>query len=436
MMTGMGLLLSLPDVLAKLDGWYATHLPAVHATLRPSVTEADLDDFEICTALKLPAAFRALYRWHDGQDWSVGGVFGLTFMPLAEVERTFTMLQDIPTGDMADININIYVVSHPTGAIREQYIVPGTLPFLSDGGGNHVALDLFPDLRGQSGQVITTGRDEIHRYVLAPDLETFLQTYLARLENGQVTVRALSDYERGMWSSALHDEAGPREEGYFRLAHVYPGFGASPVQVRQPALEEDWPLSLDQALERLDAWLHRHHPDLLAALPAGAADRELRAVEQRIGRDLPKDVKTLYRRHRDWMNLFGARSIPVDELGQAHPVGFGPTDTRDNLYPFNPYETPSGPQDWLPLWEAQEGAIGANLAQYGQVRTFGAQLGVRYVLAENLTRLFDRYVRLLEAGLIWREGASLRVPDITGQAGGSRPEHFFPGFGFSPVQVR
>ena len=118
MMQAMSPLPPLADVLSQLDQWYATHLPAVWKTLRPGVSDADLDAFEARTALHLPAAFRTLYRWHDGQDWSVGGVFGLAFMPLAEVEFASMMWRDIAEGDGADINIDIYVVSHPTGAIR------------------------------------------------------------------------------------------------------------------------------------------------------------------------------------------------------------------------------------------------------------------------------------------------------------------------------
>lgn len=435
MMQAMSPLPPLADVLSQLDQWYATHLPAVWKTLRPGVSDADLDAFEARTALHLPAAFRTLYRWHDGQDWSVGGVLGLAFMPLAEVEFASMMWRDIAEGDGADINIDIYVVSHPTGAIREQYASPWVVPFLSDGGGNAVALDLAPDLCGQPGQVITTGRDQTHRYVLAPDLETFLREYLTRLEAGQVTVQALSGYEGEMWASELHDAAGPRGEGYFRLADLYPGFGAAPSRVLPPAPEENDPPPLEQALLRLDAWLHLHHPELLDTLSPGASEEELRAAERRLGRALPEEVRVLYRQHRDWGDLLGARSIPVDELGRAGPTTFGEADRRGNLHPFNPYVPPSTPQDWLPLWEAEVGLIGVNLARYGEVRTFGEQVAVRYVLAENLARLFDRYVRLLEAGLLRRAGTSLRVPDAAGHLGSGRAEQLFPGFGASPPLV-
>ncbi|WP_216322565.1 SMI1/KNR4 family protein [Deinococcus aestuarii] len=423
----------LTAVLTRLEAWYAQHVPAVHATLRPGVTEAELDAFEARNDLRLPQAFRTLYRWHDGQDWSVGGVLGLSFMPLNEVEWTRQMWREIAEGETADMNISIYTVSHPTGAIREQYAQRDLLPFLSDGGGNHVALDLAPDVRGRAGQVITTGRDETHRYVLASDLEGFLREYLARLEVGQVTVEKLPGYEGEMWGIRLHDEAGPREDGYYRLADLYPGFGASPARVVQPHPQENDPMPLERSLDRLDAWLAEHYPDLLASLKPGADEADLQAAERRLGRPLPEEVKVFYRRHRAWGKLFGATSIPVGELGRADPEEFGSPDAPGNVVPFNPYPRPTTARDWLPLWQAEQGFIGVNLARYGEVLTFGKAARPRYVLAENLTRFLDRYVRWLEAGLLRRDGLTLRVPDAVGEDGTSGTTDLFPGFGAAPA---
>ncbi|WP_083847419.1 SMI1/KNR4 family protein [Deinococcus gobiensis] len=136
----------LTTVLSRLDAWYLEHVPAIHATLRPGLTDPELDAFERRNELRLPSAFRALYRWCDGQDWSVGGVLGLNFLPLNQVEQERYLWRDIADGEHADMNVTIYTVGHPTGAIREQYAQRDLLPFLSDGGGNHVALDFAPDL--------------------------------------------------------------------------------------------------------------------------------------------------------------------------------------------------------------------------------------------------------------------------------------------------
>lgn len=423
----------LMTVLSRLDAWYLQHVPTVHATLRPGLTDPELDAFEIGNELHLPSAFRALYRWHDGQDWSVGGVSRLEFPSMHQVAQARQLWRDIADGECADMNVTIYTVAHPTGAIRKQYAQRDLLPFLSDRGGNHVALDFAPDLRGQAGQVITTGRDETHRYVLAPDLDVFLSRYLNRLERGRVTVERLSGYSPTFWSVRLHDQLGRREDSYHRLADLYPGFGAAPEVVSSSAWQEDEPLPLESALGCLDAWLAQHHPDLLAQLGPGATVNELQAAESRLGRGLPAEVKVLYQRHRTWGHLFGAENISVDELGQADPHGFGPPDAPATVVPFTPFAPETTARDWVPLWVWGQGFIGIDLARHGEIRTFGLSAQPRYVLAESLTRLFDRYVRLLEAGVLRRFGQTLRLPDAEGKDEGDRIEGLFPGFGALPA---
>lgn len=224
----------LPTVLARLEAWLAEHARAIHATLRPGATETELDRLETATGLKLPQAFRTLYRWHDGQDWSVGGAFDLDFRRLEHVAAEWRMWAEIggdPEWNDLNEEMASVAVSHPAGAIQAAYTTPGWLGFLADGGGNSVGLDFNPGPAGTSGQVINFGRDEEHKYVLADSLDDFLREYLRRLESGQVTVRALPGYSGEMWSIQLHDASG---QGYGtnwgNSADLYPGFGASPAR--------------------------------------------------------------------------------------------------------------------------------------------------------------------------------------------------------------
>ncbi|MFW8627852.1 SMI1/KNR4 family protein [Deinococcus sp. ME38] len=177
----------LPELLARLDAWVAREVPLHHATLRPGVTVDTLDAFEVRRGLTLPPALRALYGWHDGGD-----LFGLEFLSLEHMEFKRNQWAEHATERMTDLDEAI--VSNPLGAIRLLYATGDWLPFLHDGSGNHVALDLSPGPARRPGQTITTCRDEEHRYVLAPDLDTFLREYLRRLEAGRVTVRRPSDF--------------------------------------------------------------------------------------------------------------------------------------------------------------------------------------------------------------------------------------------------
>ncbi len=58
----------------------------------------------------------------------------------------------------------------------------------------------------------------------------------------------------------------------------------------------------------------------------------------------------------------------------------------------------------------------------------------RHVLGEHLGRVLDRYVRFAEAGLLVRDGPSLRVPDTHGQTGRGVVAAF-PGFGTAPAEL-
>lgn len=72
-------------VLERIGAWYLEQVPAIHATLRPGASEAELDALAYHTGLMLPEAFRALHRWHDGQRDGPGRVFNLRLLTLDPV---------------------------------------------------------------------------------------------------------------------------------------------------------------------------------------------------------------------------------------------------------------------------------------------------------------------------------------------------------------
>jgi len=213
--------LLLDGVLARIEAWYSENVPAIQATLRPGTSDAELDALEGATGLILPPAFRTLYRWHDGGD----GIFGLEFQPLNCVQSDWQNWKDLEPDFGSETEDHI---SHPPGAITERYINTGWLGFLTDGSGNSVGLDLNPGPAGTLGQVITFGRDEENKYVLADSLGAFLREYLARLETGRVTAVCLSGFADEVWSVQLHDASGHHQEDYRVLADLFPGFGAAP----------------------------------------------------------------------------------------------------------------------------------------------------------------------------------------------------------------
>lgn len=216
--------------LAALDAWLATHAPETHSALNASASNDALDAFERHVGFTLPADFRTLYRWHDGQaesmDTTEAGVFGLPFIPLADGQAEWDVWHAMLTNNPELHETMPGQVSHPPGHIREQYITPGWVPFTKDSGGNSVGIDLDPGPLGTPGQVISFGRDENEKYVLSRSLAAFVDEFVRRLEQGRVRVYQPDD---DGFALELQAASGEFMDGYSVLADLFPGFGASPT---------------------------------------------------------------------------------------------------------------------------------------------------------------------------------------------------------------
>lgn len=216
----------LSPLFERLETWLAAHAPQIHAELTPGVEDRELDELEALTGQALPADFRALYRRHG--DWGSG--LRLTHLPLLGVRRDWLGWESLAGEDFAGETAGHR--SHPEGAITPRYINLGWIPLLTDHGGNSVGIDLAPGPEGVRGQVITFGRDEREKFVLAPSLGAFLREYVERLEAGRVKVideiDSFSLPHRPYQRLELTDESGEGVDAYLRLADLYPGFGAAP----------------------------------------------------------------------------------------------------------------------------------------------------------------------------------------------------------------
>lgn len=191
------------------------HTPLAYAALRPPLSGEELTRLrgQVQRAgYAAPDDVLTLYGWHGGSEaWLFGLEWSEPALPTQGIE------EDIP-----------FAVSHPPGHIRETFAPPGHWGFLHDSGGNFVALDLTPGPAGQMGQVITAGRDEYHRFVLAGSLGEFVRMYVERLRAGAYAIVPPEGSSVGE-RVCLLDGAGQPVEDYFYLADLFPGFGASPA---------------------------------------------------------------------------------------------------------------------------------------------------------------------------------------------------------------
>jgi cell wall assembly regulator SMI1 len=183
-------------VLARLDAWYAAHLPPDKYAFNPPASDADIDAFERLVGIKLPTSYRALYRWHDGEEddrW--GHIYGLPLVSLKRAASDWIQWNK----SLAELGGNPYMFpsgSWPPGEVDRAYINRRRIPLTQDGSSNHIGLDFDPWPNGRVGQVIIYGRDEDVKVVLAPSLVTFLEWLAGLLESGNFRLDDVPGEER------------------------------------------------------------------------------------------------------------------------------------------------------------------------------------------------------------------------------------------------
>ena len=157
-----------PGLIERVDRWLAAKRPEFYARLQPGVTNAALDAFESRFALRLPEAFRAFYRWRNGQEPTCNASF--------HGNRMFSSLEEIAeTKDMLD------------GMIGSEFENPhwwrrGWVPFLANGGGDHLCLDLTAEVGGTPGQLVAFWHDWENRSVQFARFEGWLSQLADEME--------------------------------------------------------------------------------------------------------------------------------------------------------------------------------------------------------------------------------------------------------------
>jgi cell wall assembly regulator SMI1 len=182
--------------LADLDVWLTRHLPEVAADLNPGATDAQLDRLSAKIGAPLPDDFRALYKWHDGQkDQKVntGPWYGLTFLSLDRVLDQWKSWASVIDHSSDPESMNESSVSVKPGVVKRLYANKLWIPFAYDWGGNHLGIDLDPDVNGIRGQVINFGRDEDRKRAIAPNVTGFVQWLVGQLQAGNFLIEKEDD---------------------------------------------------------------------------------------------------------------------------------------------------------------------------------------------------------------------------------------------------
>lgn len=151
----------------QIDAWLRRHRSNYYATLQPGVSERDLVAFEHEFGVVLPSAVRALYTWRNGQadecyDNLVDNWMFPSLQSSADHKRTL------------DEMIGYDFETHAWW--RREWV-----PFLDNGGGNCLCVDLT---KSGAGQVIVFWHDDADRPVESASTADWLRDLSKSMESG------------------------------------------------------------------------------------------------------------------------------------------------------------------------------------------------------------------------------------------------------------
>ena len=160
------------DLVGRLERWLAANRPDYLAALQPATSDEALDAFQMRFSLELPDTFRALYRWRNGQPPSCSESLQLNRMlcSLEEIAEVKAMLDGMVDTDFEE----------------PEWWRRGWVPFLSNGGGDYVCIDLAAEDGGQPGQVLTFWHNSADRDVRFASFAAWLADLVQSMDNGRL----------------------------------------------------------------------------------------------------------------------------------------------------------------------------------------------------------------------------------------------------------
>jgi cell wall assembly regulator SMI1 len=167
----------------RIEACLAGFSPDYPTTLAAGAKEKDLVAAEKAIMRQLPEEVRQSFLIHNGQRGGGRAVFyGLEFCSLKQTQGEWKMWAELAEDEALKLEHRDSASATPTGTIQLRYANRDWVQLVNTGGSNYFGIDLGPGDKGLSGQVITFGRDEEHKVVLAWSWGWFLNDLAEELE--------------------------------------------------------------------------------------------------------------------------------------------------------------------------------------------------------------------------------------------------------------
>lgn len=168
----------------RVELWLREHARPLERSLAGGVSQDQLRKLEATLHVTLPQAFKDSLTIHDGQkgdndlipDDGIGSFFLLPSKHILRDWKEWNAVQAVGDFDKAA----------PEKGITKAWWNPGWIPFASNGGGDHLCLDLSPAKGGIVGQVIRVRHDDAARTLMATSFGAWLQALADTIEKGGI----------------------------------------------------------------------------------------------------------------------------------------------------------------------------------------------------------------------------------------------------------
>lgn len=174
------------SAVARLDAWLQKNRPDYYASLQPGLTPDELSELERRCGQPFSDSFKSFLTWRSGGDepllenWSLNTELVETWQELCDTEF------DRPN------------------SWNEAWI-----PFLQNGAGDHLCLDMAGTFTRHKGQILEFWLDWEARAVTHPSFDLWLDVLVRSLEAGGWEEGEDGDWESNDRYTALYEELCP-----------------------------------------------------------------------------------------------------------------------------------------------------------------------------------------------------------------------------------
>jgi cell wall assembly regulator SMI1 len=169
----------------RIEKWLRENAPSQAKSLGKGATSAQVNRLESRLGVSLPAQFIESYSHHDGQkgdcDFIPDGYGTFYLLTLRDIPREWRLWNELTDSGEFD-----HQEATPDEGVAEDWWNRGWIPFASNGGGDHLCIDLAPAKGGKVGQVIKMQHDDSDRKLLAPSFAAWLNHLAEALKNGEL----------------------------------------------------------------------------------------------------------------------------------------------------------------------------------------------------------------------------------------------------------